>query len=86
MCDNRELCAKACVVIGTAAQNNEVCQQACQPVLAHLIDVCKSSGDFLVKVKSLFAVSCEPAMTAHCNYVTVYCYCRYCKGVPPCNG
>lgn len=80
----RELCAKACVVVGTAAQNNEVCQRACQPALAQLIDICKSSDNSLVKVKSLFAVSCEPAMT--CYDVIVYCYCRYHKRIPSCNG
>ena len=58
----RELCAKACVVIGTAVQNNEVCQRACLPVLTQLMDLCKSSDDSLVKVKSIFAVSCEPAI------------------------
>jgi len=62
---HRELCAKACVVIGTAAQNNEFCQQACQPILSQLINLCKSSNDSVVKVKSLYAVSCELSMTQY---------------------
>lgn len=84
LCVYRELCAKACVVIGTAAQNNETCQHACQPALGQLINLCKSSDDSLVKVKSLFAVSCEPA-TPHCDVIVDF-YCRHCKGIPPCNG
>ena len=57
------------MVVGTAAQNNEVCQKACQPALAQLIDICKSSDDSLVKVKSLYAVSCELGAMTHYDII-----------------
>ncbi|XP_065884765.1 uncharacterized protein [Dysidea avara] len=55
---NRDLCAKACEVMGTSAQNEEYCQQACQPAIPQLVQLCMSCDDELVKVKSLYAISC----------------------------
>jgi len=58
----RDLSAKACEVIGTSAQNEEYCQQACQPAIPQLIQLCRSCDEGLVKVKSLYAISCELVM------------------------